>query len=109
MPRGPTGTRRRRNAINALQFEQMCHDIRALRRAEKARQRDVYLKQNVFGWAELCEQTAVLDIQVQMQAMELRLINEDRRLMGLSPIDILPPDGGLGDMRRPEDDYRNWT
>lgn len=108
MPRGRLGTHLRRKAITGLRFEQMCHDIRATRRTERARQRDIALRQHVSGWAELCEQTAVLDIQIEMQAMELRLVNEDRRLMGLPPVDILPPDGGIGDTRRPEDDWRNY-
>ena len=108
MPRGGLGARPRRKAVSALRFEQMCHDVRATRRAEHARQRDLKLKQQVSGYAELREQTAVLDIQLEMKAMELRLVNADRLMIGLPAIDVLPMDGGIGDTRRPEDDYRNY-
>ena len=108
MPRGRLGITARRAASEAMRFEQLCQKTRQNRQAMRKAQRHEDICRKTYGWLELRDQMEGLEIQAEMKAMELRLLNADRQLIGLPPVEALPSNGGMGDMRRPEDDWRNY-
>ena len=108
MPRGRLGGTARRKDLKALRYEQLCHETQAARTALRDAQRYKDICRKTYGWLELREQMEGLEIQAEMKDMELRIINADRQCVGLPPLERIPSDGGMGDMRRPEDDWRNY-
>jgi len=108
MPRGRLGGAARRDGLRAMRFEQLCVDTRMKRRGLREQQRMDDMRRKTYGWTELQKEIEGLEIEVDMAEMELRGLNADRRKIGLAPVESLPSHGGLGDTRRPEDDWRNY-
>ena len=108
MPRGRLGQRARRNASEALRFEQLCHQTRERRRTLREAQRMEDMRRKTYGWDDLKYQIEGLEIQAEMQAMELRLTTDDRSRMGLPARTDTRHKGELDPLRRPEFDWRNY-
>ena len=108
MPRGRLSGRARRDAIDAIRFERLCHETRQNRQAMRDAQRRADIARKTYGWLELRDQMEGLEIQAEMKDMGLRILNADRQCIGLPPVKTLPSGGGLGDTRPPEDDWRNY-
>jgi len=100
MPRGRPNIRAQREAIDAMRYEQMCHDAIAARRAHRARESALALRKATPDWVDLDAQLKRLQLEAEMDAMEaaiearkpnIPILNFDL-MLGFSPPPKIEPD-----------------